>query len=203
MPKASYALRPTLNKKKNRLGEKRDGRFFVVCFLQTSRRHTFDLDTQYTHGQRSSCRARPVNIYRWRPPKFRVDPWSRGREVARNVLRSFLPKPEKCLFFATGDGSRFFVICFPHTSGQMFFFQTPGRRPPYHRPSCVGAPNERAPLRAHDAIAVFAVRRPARTRIADQGLGGFHEHCAGFARAIKFRVSCPGEFKICPRSSYY
>ena len=29
------------------------------------------------------------------------------------------------------------------------------------------------------------------------GFGGFQEHCAGFARAIKFRVSCPGEFKNC------
>ena len=43
--------------------------------------------------------------YRWRPPKFHVDSWSRGREVARDVLRS-LPKPEKCLFFAIGNGSR-------------------------------------------------------------------------------------------------
>ena len=37
-----------------------------------------------------------------------------------------------------------------------------------------------------------------RTRIADHGLGGVHEHCAGFSRAIKFRVSCLGEFEICP-----
>ena len=87
----------------------------------------------------------------------------------------------------------------------MFFSQTPGRRPPYITGlrvnsvtlGWVGAPNEHAPLRVHDAIAVFAARCLTRTRIVDQGLGGFHEHCAGFARAIKFRVSCPGEFKIC------
>ena len=137
--------------------------------------------------------------------EIREDPWSRGQEVSRDVLRS-LPKPEKCLFFAIGDGSRFFVICFLRTSGQLFFSQTPGRRPPYITGvrvnsvtlGWVGAPNERAPLRVHDAIAVFAARCLTRTRIADQGLGGFHEHCAGFARAIKFRVSCPGGFKILP-----
>ena len=126
-----------------------------------------------------------------------------GGEVARDVLRSLL-KPEKCLVFAIGGGSRFFVICFLYTSGQTFFSQTPRRRPPYITGlrvnsvtlGSVGAPNERAPLRGHDAIAVSAARC-LRTRIADQGLGGFHEHCAGFARATKFRVSCPGEFKIC------
>ena len=61
----------------------------------------------------------------------------------------------------------------------------------------VGAPNERAPLRVHDAFAVLAARCLTRTRIANQGLGGFHEQCGGFTRAIKFRVSCPGEFEIC------
>ena len=37
--------------------------YFVVCFLPTSRRYTFDLYTESTHGQPASCRARPVNIY--------------------------------------------------------------------------------------------------------------------------------------------
>ena len=62
----------------------------------------------------------------------------------------------------------------------------------------VGAPNERAPLRVHDAIAVFAVRCLTRTRIADQAFGGVNKHCAGFAHATKFRVSCPGHFKFFP-----
>ena len=143
--------------------------------------------------------------HRWRPPKFHADPWSRGREVARDVLRS-LPKPEKCLFFAIGDGSRFFVICFLYTSGQMFFSQTPGRRPPYITGlretsvtlGWVGAPNERAPLRVHDAIAVFFARCLTRTRIADQGLGGGSRTLRWLRpRKNRFRVSCPGEFKIC------
>ena len=78
--------------------------------------------------------------------------------------------------FAIGDGSRFLVICFLYTGGQ-----TPGRRPPYTTGlrvnsvalGWVGAPNERAPLRVHDADAVFSTRCLTRTRIADQGLGGF------------------------------
>ena len=88
----------------------------------------------------------------------------------------------------------------------MFFSQTPGRRPPYITGLRVNSvtlrwvrvPNERAPLRVHDAITVFAARCLTRTRIADQAFGGFHEHCAGFARATKFRVSCPGQFIFFP-----
>ena len=37
---------------------------------------------------------------------------------------------KKGLFFAIGEGSIVFVVCFLHTSGQMFLYQTPGRRPP-------------------------------------------------------------------------
>ena len=36
--------------------------------------------TRFVSGKASQCR--------WRPPKFHVDPWSRGREVARDALRS-------------------------------------------------------------------------------------------------------------------
>ena len=53
------------------------------------------------------------------------------------------------------------------------FSQTPGRRPPCITGlrvnsvtlGCVGAPNERALFRVHDAIGVFAARSLARTRI--------------------------------------
>ena len=60
---ASYALRPNLN-----IffffpicGEE-ESRFFAVCFLHTSRRYSFDLGIESTHGQPASCRARPVLI---------------------------------------------------------------------------------------------------------------------------------------------
>ena len=118
------------------------------------------------------------------------------------------PNPKNAYFLPSEMNRDFFSSVFyqVYTSSQMFFAQTPGRRPPCITGlrvnsvtlGWVGAPNECAPLRVHDAIAVFAALCLTRTRIADQGLGGFHEYCAGFARAIKFRVSCPGEFKICP-----
>ena len=133
--------------------------------------------------------------------------WIHGLGGERLLVMPYAlcPNPKSAYFLPSKMDRDFFVICFLYTSGQMFFSQTPGRRPPYITGlrvnsvtlGWVGAPNERAPLRVHDAIAVFAARCLTRTRIADQGLGGFHEHCAGFARAIKFRVSCPGEFKIC------
>ena len=59
-----------------------------------------------------------------------MDPWSRGREVARDVLRSS-PKPEKRpVFVVIREGSRFFVARFLHSSAEMCLYQTPGRRPP-------------------------------------------------------------------------
>ena len=59
-------------------------------------RHRINLrPTRFVSGKASECR--------WRPRRYHVDPWSRGREVTRGVLRSS-PKPEKGLFFAIGEG---------------------------------------------------------------------------------------------------
>ena len=76
-----------------------------------------------------------------------------------------------------------------------FVFQTSGRRPPHITGLCVnsvtlewvGAPNERAPFRFHDAIADFADRCLTRTWIADRrpGSGGDFMNIARVARAIK------------------
>ena len=77
--------------------------------------------TRFVSGKANGCR--------WRPRRYRVDPRSRRRGVARGVIRSS-PKPGEGLVFAIGEGSRNFVVCFPHTRGQMFLYQTPGRRPP-------------------------------------------------------------------------
>ena len=99
--------------------------------LFSTHQPTTHLRSRYTiHPRSTRFVSGKASEYRWRPPKFHVDPWSRVRVAARDVLRSS-PKPDICLFFAIGDGSRFFVICFLHTSGQMFFSQTPSRRPPY------------------------------------------------------------------------
>ena len=67
---------------------------------------------------------------------------------------------------------RNFVVCFLHTSGQMFLYQTPGRRPPHitgrvvntATRGWVGVPNARAPFIFHDAVVSFVNRCPSRTR---------------------------------------
>ena len=75
--------------------------------LFSTHQPTTHLRSRYTiHPRSTRFVSGKASEYRWRPPKFHVEPWSRGREVAHDVLRS-LPKPEKCLFFAIGDGSRF------------------------------------------------------------------------------------------------
>ena len=83
-----------------------------------------------------------------------MDPWSRGRKVARGVLRSSV-KPVKTPIFAIGEGSIIFFACFRHSIAQMCLYQTHGRRPP-PTTGCfvntvtrgsVGAPNERALFR--------------------------------------------------------
>ena len=109
----------------------------IFCRLFSTHQPTTRLRSRYRISPRLtrfvSCTA---SEDRWRPPKFHVDPWSRGREVARDVLRS-LPKPKKGLFFAIGDGSTFFVICFLYTSSRMFFFSDARQAPAmYHRRSC-------------------------------------------------------------------
>ena len=109
-----------------------------------------------------------------------LDPWSRAREVACDVLRSLL-KPENNIHFLPSEMDRaFFVIRFLYASGQMFFLRRlagarhiiTGLRVSSVTLGWVGAPNERAPFRFRDAIAVFADRCLTRTRIADQGLKG-------------------------------
>ena len=58
--------------------------------------------------------------------------WIRGLGGERLPPASYplLPNLKKNLFFAIGEGSRIVVVCFLHTSGQTFLYQTPGRRPP-------------------------------------------------------------------------
>ena len=101
-----------------------------------------------------------------------MDPWSRGREFARGVLRSSVPNLKNGLFFAIGDGSRIFVGCFLHSRAQMYLYQTPGQNPPRITArfvntvtrGWVGAPNERAPFRFHGAVVSFVDRCLSRNR---------------------------------------
>ena len=149
LPTASYTICPNLNKLFFSPSREEGSRFFVACFLHPSRRYTFDIDVESTHGQPASCRARPVNI-----DDFQNSMWIRGLGGERLPAMSYAlcPSLKKCLIFAIGAESRFLVVCFLYTSGQMFFSQTPGRCPPHITGLCVnsvtlgwaGAPNERA-----------------------------------------------------------
>ena len=95
-----------------------------------------------------------------------------GGERLPAASYALLPNLKKGLFFAVGGGSRIFVVCFLHTSGQLFSYQTPCRRPPRITGrfvntvtgGWVGAPNERAPFRFHGAVVGFVDRRLSRTR---------------------------------------
>ena len=124
-----------------------------------------------------------------------VDPWSRGREVARGVLRSS-PKPEKGLFFTVGEESRTFVACFLHSSTQMCLNQMPGRRPQRITGrfvntltrGWVGTPNERAPFRFHGAVVGFVHQCLSRTR----NLASSSHILAEFFSGRFWRKICPG-----------
>ena len=78
----------------------------------------------------------------------------------------------KILFFARWETIESFCLSFRHTCRQMCFYQKPDRRPPQitgGRVSTVhqggiGAPNELATFRVHDAVVDFVERSVWRTR---------------------------------------
>ena len=135
-----------------------------------TRRQTFDLDTKSTHSQPASCRARPMNV----DDDLEDIRWIRGLGGERLPVASYalLPNLKKGIFFAIGEGSRNFVVCFLHTSGQMFQYQTPDLRLLYITSRRVNsvtrgwarAPNERAPFKFHCAAVGFVDRCLSRTR---------------------------------------
>ena len=123
-----------------------------------SRHRINPLPTRFLSGKADECR--------WRSRRYQVDPWSRSREVARGGLHSS-PKPGKGSIFATGERSTTRTVCFPPTArGQVFSYQTPGRRPTRitgHVVNTVtrgwvGAPNECSPLKPHDVVVGFVDR---------------------------------------------
>ena len=100
--------------------------------------------------------------------------WIRGLAGDRLPAASYalLPNLKKGLLFAIGEWSRFLVVCFLLTSDQVFGYHTPRRRPPRitgrvvntATRGWVGAPNERAAFRFHDAVVGFVDPRLSRTR---------------------------------------
>ena len=101
--------------------------------------------------------------------------------AASNAL---LLNQQKGLFFAIGEGSKIFVVCFLHSSAQICLYQTPGRRPPPITGRFVNtvtrgwveAPNERTPFRFHGAVVGFVDRCLSRTR----NLAASSKHLAEF-----------------------
>ena len=89
------------------------------------------------------------------------------------VLSCGLPSHRlKILFFARWETIESFCLSFLHTSRQMCFYQKPDWRPPQitggrvsaaHQGK-VGAPNELATFRDHDAVVDFVERSVWRTR---------------------------------------
>ena len=127
-----------------------------------------------------------------------MDPWSRGREVARSVLRSS-PKPEKRSVFCHRERDREFlspVFYLVHSSVQMCLYQTPGRRPPpitgrfvnTVTRGWVGAPNGRAPFRFHGAVVGFVAPCLSRTR----NLAASNKHLAEFVSGRSWPKIGPG-----------
>ena len=124
-----------------------------------------------------------------------MDPWSRGREVARGVQRSSL-KTEKRPILSHRRGIDNFVACFLQSSAQMCLYQTPGRCPPpitgrfvnTVTRGWVGAPNDRAPFIFHGAVVGFVDRCLSRTR----NLATSNQHLAEFSSGRSWPNICPG-----------
>ena len=101
--------------------------------------------------------------YRWWRRKYRVNPSSRGRGIARGVLRSS-PKPKKKNLPSERDWD--FLSPVFYRAAPKSLYQTPGQHPPRitHRivntvtRGWVGAPNERAQFRFHVAVVGFVDR---------------------------------------------
>ena len=125
-----------------------------------------------------------------------MDPWSRGREVARGVQRSSPKHEKKAYFFAIGEGSKFFVACFVHSSAYMCLYQMPGRSSPPITGRFVNtltrgwvrAPNGRAPSRFHGAAVGFVERCLPRT----QNLAASNKHLAEFCSGRSWPKIGPG-----------
>ena len=96
---------------------------------------------------------------------------SRWRELDGGVLLSS-PKPEKNSYFLPSDRDREMLSSVFYTPAANFFNHTPGQHPPHITGRCVntvilewvGASDERAPFRGHDAVVCFVNRCLSRTR---------------------------------------
>ena len=99
---------------------------------QLTRRQAFDLDIGATHGQPGSCRARPVNVDGLEDIR-----WIRGLGGEKLPAASNAPLSnlEKGLFFAIGEGSRFFCHLFSTQQRPNVFVSEARPAPATYHPS--------------------------------------------------------------------
>ena len=126
-----------------------------------------------------------------------MDPWSTGREIARDVLRSS-PKPENRPIFCHRRGIDNFCRLFSTQQRPSVFVSGAWPAPAtYHRSFCehctvtrrwVGAPNERAPIRFHGAVVGFVAKCLSRTR----NLAASNTHLAEFFSGRSWPKIGPG-----------
>ena len=124
-----------------------------------------------------------------------VDPWSRGREVARGVQRPS-PKPEKRPILCHRRGIENFCRLFSTQPRPNVFVSDAWPAPAtYHRSfvntvtrGWVGAPNGRAPFRFHGEVVGFVDRCLSRTG----NLAASNKHLAEFFSARSWPKIGPG-----------
>ena len=136
---------------------------------QLVRRLTPDLNIDLAHGQPARCPAWPTNIddgpedIRWI--------YGLGGESLPAAFDGILTNLKKTCF-AIRDGWRIVVLCFVHTSGQLFLYHAPGQLPPHDTGhgaqtvtlGWVGAPNERTPVRFMTQSLILSIDVLSRTR---------------------------------------
>ena len=95
----------------------------TFCRLFSTHQPTTHLQSRYKISPRSTrLVSGKASEYRWRSSNFHVDPWSRGREVARDVLRS-LPKAENAHFLPSEMDRDFFSSIFYKPAVKCFFLR--------------------------------------------------------------------------------
>ena len=123
LPTASYALCPNLNKLFFSSGSSSERRIEIFCRLFSTYQPTTHLQSRYKISPRSTrLVSGKASEYRWRSSNFHVDPWSKGREVARDVLRS-LPKAENAHLLPSEMDRDFFSSIFYKPAVKCFFLR--------------------------------------------------------------------------------
>ena len=140
LPTASYARCPNLTNFFSCRRSSDRGGIEIVCRLFSTHQPTTHLRSRHRINPRSTrFVSGNAGAYRWRPPKCYVYQWSTGREVARDVLRSFsqFPRPEKCPFFFHWRWIEMFSRQFSTQQRSNLIFADAWQAPAvYHRPTC-------------------------------------------------------------------